>query len=113
MFFYGIVVAEGYKKGIALNANEINIAQRVGQFYSSLSEGLSYRIYKKDNSPNGISVEFSIPSFYESIFFKAMNCGSGSHNKNLSFLYSLNDKELIREALYGLFVVDSTLSESK
>ena len=48
MFFYGIVVAEGYKKGIALNANEINIAQRVGQFYSSLSEGLSYRIYKKD-----------------------------------------------------------------
>lgn len=113
MFFYGIVVAEGYKKGIALNANEINIAQRVGQFYSSLSEGLSYRIYKKDNSPNGISVEFSIPSFYESIFFKAMNCGSGSHNKNLSFLYSLNDKELIREALYGLFVGDGCFRSKK
>lgn len=113
MFLYGIVVAEGSKKGITLHANETDIAQRVGKFYSSLSEGLNYSIYKKDSSPNGMSVEFSTPSFYESIFFKAMNCGYGAHNKNLSFLYSLNDKELIREALYGLFVGDGCFRTKK
>lgn len=113
MFFYGIVVAEGSKKGISLHSNETNIAERVGQFYSSLSEGLSYKIYQKDSSPNSISVEFTTPSFYESIFFKAMDCGYGAHNKNLSFLYSLNDKELIREALYGLFLGDGCFRSKK
>lgn len=112
MFFYGIVVAEGSKKAITLHSNEIDIAKRVGDFYSSLSKGLKYKVYKYP-SKNSINVEFSTPSFFESIFFKAMNCGYGSHNKNLSFLYSLNDKELIREALYGLFIGDGSFRNKK
>lgn len=104
MFFYGIVVAEGSKKGISLHKNEVDIANRVGVIYNSMSANAGYAIY--DNGESGINVEFKHTAFFNSVFFKEMSCGDGAHNKNLSFLYSVENSEFIRQALYGLFVGD-------
>lgn len=104
MFFYGLVVAEGDKKGISLNINEIDLAHRCGNIYNSIGKGIGYKIYP--NKTNGLKVEFKNPSFYESIFFKEFNCGYGAKNKNLSYLFKISDISLIRSALYGLLLGD-------
>ncbi len=111
MFFYGMVVAEGSRKSISLHKNEISIGEKIGNYYNTISNNVGYSISK--NGENGITVSFNNPKFYESIFFKAMGCGYGAKNKNISFLYSIKDKELIRAALYGLFLGDGCFRKKK
>lgn len=112
MFFYGIVVAEGSKKNVSLHFKEMNIAIELGEYYNKISNNAGFRIYENKNSL-GITLEFKQPKFFESIFFKAMSCGYGAKNKNLSFLYNLDNKELIRSALFGLFTGDGCFSKKK
>lgn len=102
MWLYGLVVAEGSKKGISLNINEEDFANKAIEIYKNIFNKESF-IYKNKNS---MSVEFGSSSIYETLFFKAMNVGKGARNKNISFLFKLNDKELIRSALYGMFQGD-------
>lgn len=100
MWAYGLFVAEGSKKGYSLNYKEIEFASRIIAIWHETT-GNYCRIYPHKEK-NNVIVETRPASMNEDLFVKAMGCGKGAHNKNLSFLYSINNKELIRWALIGL-----------
>jgi hypothetical protein len=102
MWLYGLVVAEGSKKSISLHKEEKEMANYAKYIYKMIVNLNSNTFYKE----NGQAVEFEQPFIYQKIFFDAMRIGYGAHNKTLSFLFSIEDKELIRSALFGLFQGD-------
>ena len=105
MWVYGCVIAEGFKKGIALHRNELDKAKRCISLYNTLTNGLGAAIRK--NGANGITVEFKKPKIWSTIFFDALQIGNGSHNKTLKFLFQNNlSTNLIKSAIIGLFEND-------
>jgi len=102
MWMYGLTVAEGSYKSLCLHKDETEIANRFIQKYKSLFDR-DCNIFIHKNSQ---TIEPLDSFLYKTLFFRLMNVGHLAHNKNLSFLYSINDKELIRSALYGLYEGD-------
>lgn len=108
MWFYGLVTAEGFSRGIALHKKEIAIANRAIKIYSKITGGLGAAI--RPNKENGITVEFYKPLVFRSIFFGAMRQAHGARNKNLSFCFGM-PKGLVQSALLGLFDGDGAYME--
>lgn len=109
MWFYGIVVAEGSRKGISLNANENDIADRAISLYKKFFNRDSAK-YVRNNS---MSVEFKTATLYRSLFFEEMKIGRGARNKSIGFLFTLDDINLIRAALFGMFQGDGAFRKRK
>lgn len=105
MYLYGLSVAEGSSRGIALNANEQDVAEDVIAIYSSILNIANAGTIRKTKA-NAICVEFVHSKIYRSIFFDAMKIGYGAKNKSIKFLFEINDKSLISSALEGMFVGD-------
>lgn len=101
MWMYGLAVAEGSKKSIALNINEVDYANRFIKKYKDIF-GLDSAIYINEHK-NSQTIEPKIPKAFNSLFFKEMEIGYGARNKSLSFLFKIKNKEYIREAFSGLF----------
>ena len=100
MYLYGWYVAEGSTKSLVMNKNEINIAKSLGDIWKKYFYN-NYHIFENNN--NSITLELYPQSVMDSFFVQALKSGSGARNKSIGFLFSLNDKELIRSALLGLF----------
>lgn len=103
MYLYGVTVAEGSRKGISLNINEIDIAERCIDIYKN-KFNLDSVIYKKPEN-NSLIVEFKKPTLFKRLFLDAMQIGIGARNISIKFLFGL-DKELVRSALFGMFQGD-------
>lgn len=102
MWLYGLVVAEGFKKGIALHKKEIDIANKAIRIYKN-TFGIGGSV--RTSGENGITVEFSNPSIFETFFFKALKIGYGARNKSINFLNKVNN-ELCLSAIEGMFEGD-------
>lgn len=104
MWLYGLVIAEGSGKGIALNIDEEDLSDRALLIYKNIF-GRDSNIFLKPKS-NSRVVEFKDSAIYRTLFFDAMKIGTGARNKTLQLLFNINDKELVRSALFGLFQGD-------
>ncbi len=101
MWMYGLTVAEGSKKGLSLHIDEENYYLKSAKIYKNITT-LGYKLYSKPEK-NSVTIEFNESKAFQSIFFEEMEIGYGARNKSLSFLFKINNKELIRSAMEGLF----------
>jgi len=100
MWLYGLAVAEGTHRGLSLHKKETGIAKQAVGIYADIT-GLESAI--RPNGENGQTVEFCEPSVWRALMFEAMHIGHGSRNKTINFLFGVEDLELVRSALRGLF----------
>nr|DAR20159.1 MAG TPA: DNA-directed RNA polymerase subunit A'' [Caudoviricetes sp.] len=101
MYLYGWYVAEGSSKSLVMNINELDIAESLGKIWNKYFYN-DYRIFKNEDA-NSLALELYPQSVLDSFCVKALKAGVGARNKSIGFLFSLNDTELIRSALLGLF----------
>lgn len=101
MYLYGWFIAEGSTKGLVMNINEMKIAHKLGEIWDNIV-GLPYKIYT-NYCTHCLSLELYSPSIIKALFVDALKVGIHAPNKSVGFLFSINDKELIRQALMGLF----------
>jgi hypothetical protein len=106
MWLYGLSAAEGSKRGLTLNINESNLANKADKIYTDFTKLNKANIILNEEK-NSQQVLFTESKTYRTIFFETMEIGYGACNKSIKFLYNL-DKELIRSALKGLFDGDGT-----
>lgn len=111
MYLYGWYVAEGSAKSLVMNMNEKNIAKSLGNIWKKYFYN-DYHIFQNDKQ-NSITLELYPQSVMDSFFVQALKSGVGARNKSISFLFSINDKELIRSALLGLFDGDGCYRSRK
>ena len=111
MWLYGLFVAEGSRKGFSLNIDETEYVERIRKiWYEKL--GNNIRVYENKEG-HSIAVELQSASLVDDIFVKEFSVGKGAHNKNLSYLYKLENKKLIRSAICGLFDGDGSYRKRK
>ncbi len=111
MWMYGLIVAEGSKKSITLNINEAEYSERFIRNYADIF-GLECNVYKNFEK-NSINIEPVSPKSFQSLFFEALEIGYGARNKTIQYLFKIDDKELIRSALNGLFDGDGCYRKRK
>lgn len=100
MYLYGLFAAEGSKKGITLNSNEINLANKAKKIWME-NFGVKSKIY--NFKPHAIALEFYSPKLINAFFVDFLKVGKGARNKTLSFLYDIDNKDFVKSTLYGLF----------
>ena len=100
MYIYGLFVAEGDSKGYTLNINETDFAQKISDYWENVL-GLKVSVTTNPEK-HSMHVGTRPSTMNQDLFFNLMSCGKGARNKNLSYLYKIQNKELIRWALIGL-----------
>lgn len=103
-YLYGWFAAEGSRSGLALNLNEIDYANEICEIWKNHTN-LPASIYINAGM-NSIQVELKNRTFVQHLFNDEFNIGHGARNKNLSYLYKVTNKEIIRRALFGLIMGD-------
>lgn len=101
MYLYGWFVAEGSSKGLSMNINEYDIAVNLGNIWNNIF-GNSYKIYTNE-AKHSLTLELQSPTLIEDLFINEMKVGKGARNKSIEYLFSIENKEFIRQALLGLF----------
>lgn len=101
MWLYGHFIAQGSRKGLSINIEETDYAKKIERIWRD-KFGNSTSFYV-DESKNVINVELQSASLVEDLFVKELKSGVGAKNKSLEYLFGLNDKQLIKSALLGLF----------
>ena len=109
MYLYGWFVAEGSTKGLVMNINEFDIANRLGNIWRNVF-GVDYKIYKNEDR-HSLALELYSPSLINALFIQEMSVGEGAKNKSIGYLFHINKKEFIRKALLGLFDGDGCYRE--
>lgn len=112
MWLYGLTVAGGDRRGLSLNINEEDLAKKALNLYETIINSYPGNIIKNEEA-NSLRVEFSQPAIFKAIFFKAMKIPYGANNKRISFLFKIENNELLRSALYGLFLGDGCFRKKK
>lgn len=103
-YLYGWFVAEGSRSNLTMCSDEIDYAERLGAIWSSHTKlPFLTTVYAARNSLN---LELKNRAFVKHLMFDALSVGNGAKNKNLSFLYKVDNIEIIRSALLGLFLGD-------
>ena len=103
-YLYGWFVAEGSRSNLTMCSDEIDYAERLGDIWSSHTKlPFLTTVYATRNSLN---LELKNRAFVKHLMFDALSVGKGAKNKNLSFLYKVDNIEIIRSALLGLFLGD-------
>ena len=103
-YLYGWFVAEGSRSCMTLCSDEISDATQLGTIWVNHT-GMKYYI-KVNEGRHMLTLELKCRTFAKHLMFDALSVGHGAKNKTLSYLYSVNNKELIRAALLGLFKGD-------
>lgn len=99
MWLYGVFIAEGSKRGFVFGSTEMEYAEKVKRIWRE-TFNLDCSIRKNKNS---IIVEPFNSSLLEDFFGKALEVKSGSRNHRLSYLFTLDNSNLVKHALLGLF----------
>jgi len=101
MWLYGLFVAEGSNKGLTLNIEEKEYADKVRKIWKGKT-GNNVSCYTNEDK-NSIDIELQSATLIEDLFINEFNVGKGARNKSINYLFSINNKELIKNALIGLF----------
>lgn len=109
MWLYGLFVAEGSRKGIVLNINETDYANKAIKIWKDVF-GFDSKVYE-NKERHSIAIEFETASLIEDLFVNEMKVGVGARNKSFRYLYDIDNKEMIRQALIGLFNGDGCFRE--
>lgn len=109
MWLYGLFVAEGSNKGIVLNINETDYANKAIKIWKDVF-GFDSRIYE-NKERHSIAIEFETTSLIEDLFVNEMKVGVGARNKSFKYLYNIDNKEMVRQALIGLYNGDGCIRE--
>ena len=111
MWLYGLYVAEGSSKSFVLHEKETDFANRIKQIWKD-SFKLDCAIYHHPEK-HSQAIEPQSKSIMDAFFVKYLQAGHGARNKTLSFLYKVNNKEFIRNALRGLYDSDGCIRTRK
>lgn len=111
MWLYGLFVAEGSCKGIVLNISEDDIANRAIDIWER-TFNQSAHVYRNEEKKS-LTVEFYQASLIEDFIYGELLLEKGSQNVSLKYLYGMQNKELVRSALMGLFEGDGCFRERK
>ena len=103
-YLYGWFVAEGSRSNLTMCSDEIDYAERLGAIWSSHTK-LPF-LTTVNAAKNSLNLELKNRAFAKHLMFDAFSVGKGAKNKNLSFLYKVDNIEIIRSALLGLFLGD-------
>lgn len=103
-YLYGWFIAEGSRSSLTMCSNELSDAQHLGDIWERHT-GMNYSIQVNDET-HSLNLELRCRTFTKHLMFDALNVGHGAKFKNLSFLYSVTNKEIIRSALLGVFMGD-------
>jgi hypothetical protein len=107
MWLYGLCVAEGSRKSIALNKNERDFAEKAFSIYRNISGlNIECKLYENKKS-NGMYLQFQQPKYFKSLFFEEMQIGYGARNKTIKYLYKC-DNNLVKHAIIGMFDGDGS-----
>jgi hypothetical protein len=109
MWLYGLFVAEGSTKGVVLNINETEYIEKVKRIWQE-TFGLNVRIFN-NFVKNSSSVEFSSSSILKKLFYDEFKICKGSRNVSIAYLFNINNRNLIKSALSGLFDGDGCYKE--
>ena len=110
-YLYGWFVAEGSRSNLTMCSDEIDYAERLGAIWSSHTKlPFLTTVYAAKKSLN---LELKNRAFAKHLMFDAFSVGKGAKNKNLSFLYKVDNIEIIRSALLGLFLGDGCFRTRK
>ena len=112
MWVYGLYVAEGDKRSYTLNINEKEFAQTVGKTWVNTFNSSYYTIIEHPEH-NSLNLLLSPQTLMQELFVNEMKAGKGARNKNLSYLYHIQNKELVRWALIGLIDGDGCFRKRK
>lgn len=103
-YLYGWYVAEGSRSSLSLNINEQNYAKNLSEIWENHT-GLTTSIFLNEND-HSLQLELKNRTFTQHLFKDEFKVGHGARNKNLSYLYNITNKEIIRNALFGLIMGD-------
>lgn len=103
-YLYGWYVAEGSRSSLSLNINEQNYAKNLSEIWENHT-GLTTSIFLNENG-HSLQLELKNRTFTQHLFKDEFKVGHGARNKNLSYLYNITNKEIIRNALFGLIMGD-------
>ena len=103
-YLYGWFVAEGSRSNLTMCSDEIDYAERLGAIWSSHTKLPFLTTVHADRK--ALNLELKNRAFAKHLMFDAFSVGKGAKNKNLSFLYKVDNIEIIRSALLGLFLGD-------
>jgi len=101
MWLYGLFIAEGSAKGLALNINEIDFVIKVKKIWKEYFNN-DCRIYTNEEK-HSLNIELQSKTLIEDLFINEFRVGKGARNKSIGYLFNINNKELIRQSLLGLF----------
>lgn len=111
MWLYGLYVAEGSSKSFVLHEKETDFANRIKQIWKDNFK-LDCAIYYHPEK-HSQAIEPQSKSVMDAFFIKYLQAGHGARNKTLSFLYKVNNKKFIRNALRGLYDGDGCIRTRK
>ena len=101
MYLYGWFVAEGSTKGLSMNINEYEDAIKLGDIWNN-TFNTSYKIYKNEEK-NSLALELQSQTLIEDLFYNEMKVNKGARNVSIGYLFNIDNKEFVRQALLGLF----------
>lgn len=106
MWLYGLYISQGSSKGLAIHISKEDQRDKIIRIWKKTT-GLDSHVYL--NGRNAMSIELNSKGVAEAMFKGAFKSGTGARNKSLSCLFSIEDKELIRNALWGLWQGDGCI----
>lgn len=108
-WLYGLFVAEGAREALSLNIKELDtLAAKAVHIWKTLNEKAHCRI-DISKAQTGIQVSLLPYSFVRTLFLNCFKVGRGARHKTLEYLFTIENKEFIRQALLGLFQGDGCL----
>lgn len=99
MWLYGLWIAQGSATTLVINGKKNEQAEEIKRVWHDKT-GITAKIYKKNNA---LIIDLLSKRLCESIFVNFFKVGKGARNKSLEYLFRINDKELVKNAIIGLY----------
>lgn len=99
MWLYGLWVAQGANTTLTINVRHGLQARRITQIWYDKT-GVLASIHKIGKV---LQVDLNSKRLCDSIFVDHFKVGKGARNKSLEYLFTIEDKELVKSAIIGLY----------
>lgn len=99
MWLYGLWVAQGADTTLTINVRHGLQARRITQIWYDKT-GVLANIHKVGKV---LQIDLNSKRLCDSIFVDYFKVGKGARNKSLEYLFTVEDKELVKSAIIGLY----------
>ena len=108
-WLYGIFLAEGSTRGVALGGHEEEYVNKWSRLYEDIT---GHSSTTRQPRPSSLVVEVHNPRYMRALFQDEMKIGAGSHNLTMDYLFNA-PPEFIREAIIGYMNGDGCFRSKK